>query len=419
MTSAYLEPARRRHAEVRAEVRTITDAAQRAGRDLTADELGRVTTLAGEANRLAEAIEGMAREDARAGAVAASAVGAHRGEGQADGDDYLRGARPLGSSMGAAGVESLGALGAGAAQVPAAAAVPALLPSAAQAAEQIEHMRSREMARRWAVDGDHERAAVTTANAGYAALTIPPRGTQEPRRIAVAAGLPVEEVEGYVALSWPVFGPGAADVVAELATKPAYTAVTTDTARPVTIAITSEFSTQTDLTVPGYRTALQRKLAQFVAKRENALVVAQVVAAAPAQMTAPTGQRPADSLLAAAATIVDDAEVPPTMALVNPADVVRILGGEGASGPNGEAPAAGLRLAVAGLDLFPTSLVAAGSAIVGAWAAGMTFILGQRPTLLVDPFTKMDTNVIRVRLEEGVTAVLHDKTTFRRVAFAA
>lgn len=163
----------------------------------------------------------------------------------------------------------------------------------------------------------------------------------------------------------PVFGAGSADVVTEGSAKPEYDAVTAGSATPAVIATATDFSRQLQLSHPAFEARLRTKLAALVARREDQLLVSTVSRTTGiGTHSAPTGESYSDSLLAVAAKVVDsDLAAEANLAVVNPADVVKIFGD--ATGSSCENPESELRLRLHGMQLYPSSAVSAGSPLVG------------------------------------------------------
>jgi hypothetical protein len=116
-------------------------------------------------------------------------------------------------------------------------------------------------------------------------------------------------------------------------------------------------------------------------------------------------------MVAAGLVLDSDVAAAPDVALVNPADLALILPSDG-TGSRGESPSADFRLTVAGMQLYPTSAVTAGSAIVGAFAAASRFVVGQAPTVMIDAVSQLKSNKITLLSEEAVTLAVDEPTGF-------
>lgn len=394
MTNPYLTAARSRYDAIRTEIETFQTRATDESRDLTADELATITRTSGEARELAVAIQHMTDEQTRHDAVAGVASTALRtGDG------------PVQAGSGG-DADPYAALGGGA-------AVPNLMPSPAQVAEMFRSLDGQS-AHRWTVDqtGTHHRAALGTAQMGVGVSAAGGPQLREPRRISTAVTLPVERVEGLTSLAYPVFGAGAADVVAEGATKPEYSAVTPGSAVPQVIAVWTDFYRQGDLSMPAFEGRLRSKHAALVAKREDTLLVSRLNAVVGAQTyVGATATTPAysDSLLAGCGLVLSsDVAAPPDIILVNPADLPLIFPANITQGINGSSPDSALRLTLHGAVVYPTAAVTAGSAIVAALGASARFVVGMSPTVLLDTMSGLKLNKITSLMEEAVTLAIHE-----------
>lgn len=265
--------------------------------------------------------------------------------------------------------------------------------------------------------GDQHRAAITLTTTGTPTVGLDGSVIgREPRRIAVAAQIPGTQVQGVAGTVFPVFGSAdTAEIAAEGATKAEYDDITSGTATPAMIALWTDYTRQVALTLPAFEAKLRAKLAARVARREDKLVVARVLATTGIQtlQAATTSVPYAESLMVAAAMVLDsDVAATPNMALVNPADLPKIFPAATATGANGESPASGLRLDLHGLAIYPTSEVSAGAAIVGAWSVGSEFLVGMPPTYLVDSMSQLKSNKVTVLLEEAVTLAVTEPKAF-------
>lgn len=392
MSRARIAQLRAAHDEHTGTMRRIRDQAAQAGRDrLTPDEETQVRAASEALDRITPELETLARDELRAAQVTVLTADA-LGMGWVGGD---------GSAVDSGQPTT---------------AVPPLAGwSDAQLREMFEFTQEQRGGQRSWSDLE-TRAVVTLAATGTPSVELGARPLGEPRRIATAAGLPVEEVAGVSGTVFPIFGSAdSADIVAENATKPEYDAVTSGTATPAVIAIWTDHTRQVSETILTFDQRLRAKLAARVARREDTLLVARVLAATGIQTyEAVTGDSPADALLAAAAKVMaSDVNTTPTLAVINPADVVPIFG-DAAVNPMAARPA-GLVLSLHGMACYVSSAVTAGTAVVGAWAAGSHLVLGMRPRVLVDTMSGLKTNKVTTLLEEAVTLAVTEPEAFVEV----
>jgi hypothetical protein len=64
------------------------------------------------------------------------------------------------------------------------------------------------------------------------------------------------------------------------------------------------------------------------------------------------------------------------------------------------------------MRIYPTSHQTAGFALLGAWRACSTLVVGMDPTYLVDPYTGLKTNKITTLLEEAVAIAVRQPQGF-------
>jgi hypothetical protein len=394
----YLTAARDRYAVIRGDIEGLQTRAVDEGRDLTAEELETVQRRGAEGLSLATSIEEMAAEQDRNDATnrLAAAVGGGAavqvGGGGAPVDPFAM-----------HGVSSL---------------APNLMPTRAQVAELHRAATEQRSVRVDVEQGDqHHRATVTMANAGDPVAGLPPVVPREPRRILTAGGIAVQRVEGITSAAFPVFGAGTAGIAAEGAVKPEYAAVTPGTATPQMISVWTTFTRHTLLSIGTFESRLRNKLAALVARREDQLVVAKVLGTAGIQTYAAGAADPyADTLLAAAGLVLSsDVAQAPNLAVIAPADVPKVFGGS--VGRNGESPESELRLSLHGMDVYVSSAMTAGTALVGAWNVSSTVILGLPPTMFLDTMSGLKTNTITHLLEEAVDLAVDEPTGFVSVDF--
>jgi hypothetical protein len=395
----YLRARVEQYNQLRGQISTIQTRAHDAGRDLTADELREVTDVSTRARALHDDIAPYVEDEQRARAIGALA---HElgGGGQVD---------RLGSTGGQRSVYEL--LG-GADEVP------ALMPGREQITTLYGAIAEQRAVRVEVAGEQLQRALVDTGDTGVPTAGLDVTALREPRRIATAARLGVQQVAGVEGVAFPVFGAGAAEIAAEGTAKAEYDAVTPGVGVPQMIAVWTDVTRQSLLSVTGFESRLRAKHAALVARREDKLMVARVLGTTGIQTHAAAASVPyADTLLRAAALVVDsDVAAEPDLALINPADIAMVFGG--ATGRQGETPADNLRLSLHGMSVYVTSAVAAGSAIVGAWSASSRMIVGMRPTVLVDAASGLKTNRVTLLLEEAVTLAVDEPTGFVSVDLA-
>lgn len=401
----YLRAARARHEAIRQEIQTLQTRADQENRDISAEELATITRVVAEGTDLAAAITTMEAEHAQESAVSNAAARVAEDQHRAAGHERLGGRQDL--------PDPYADLGAGD-------PVPALMPSRAQVAELYRAAQGGERPVRLAVDqaAAHHRATITTAQTGTPAAELEML-TREPRRISTAARLGTQRVSGVEGVAFPVFGAGAANVTAQGAAKTEYAAITPGAGTPQMIAVWTDYSRQTMLTVTSFEARLRQKHAALIAKREDLLLVATVQGTTGTQtLTGATAEPPAETLLEAAALVLaSDVGAAPDLAVVHPSDVARIFGS--GTGMSGESPENDLRLNLHGMAVYVSPAVAAGAAVVGAWSAAARFIVGLPPTVLVDGVSGLKTNTITSLMEEAVALAVDEPTGFVEVTFAA
>lgn len=275
-----------------------------------------------------------------------------------------------------------------------------LVADEAQARSLFEAVTRREAAR------VETRATVTSAtssagNVGGYAMPIP----FAPRRIVDSGNVPAEVIAGPAAhLAFPVFGStDTAGVTAEGAAKPEYDDITAGTVTPQTIAVWSGISNQTLLTASAFQQSLLNKHAQLIAKTEDAQVVSAITGNTGTQSL--IGALSADQILVAAAMVADRG-ANANLVLVNPADIEVILGTGVGTGGDASPEFRTWSPRLYGMNVYASSAVAAGGAVVGAFNVGARLVVGQRPTVLVDPYSQVTSNVTRIVSEEAVGLAL-------------
>lgn len=292
-------------------------------------------------------------------------------------------------------------------------AIPALWPSAEDARR----------LHRAALNGSNlrleSRAVVTTALTGAAELAVPlaQRGRRE-RRIVVAAGLGAESVAGVTTAQYPVFGAGDAGITPEGGTKTEYSAITPGESTPQVIAIWTDTTRQNVLTMPTFEGKLRTVLAAKVARREDVLVTATVLAT-PGIQTLVDATLDADTVLLAAGMVAaGDVAAEPNLCLVNPDDLPAVVGTTVGTGGSASPDFGTFLPSVHGLQLYPTAAIPAGELLVGAWNAAAHFIVGIPPTFLIDAFSAIKTNAITMLLEEAVNIAVDEPQGFVHVTAA-
>ncbi len=384
----YLEPLQAQYAELRSAIETASETATREGRDLSDAELRQVREYGTSAQDLAATIEAYTELESRAGAVAGMAA----------------------------------AVAAGAAPESRAAVAPPLMPSAGQvdairrtlSGESPTPMRFTTTDR----SAGEARAVVTMAgDAGTPSAALDARTLPEPRRIATAAGLPVERVDGGENVTFPVFGAGTAGVAAENAAKTEYDAISPGTAAPQMINAYTDYTRQLALSHGAFEQRLRAKLASLVAAREDVLLQAKVMATAGIQTQAFAAGAQASAVLIGAAKVQDAVGQAPDVALVNPADIGLLFGAGLANTPPGEL--AELDLNLFGMRVYPTAAQTAGFVLAGAWRASSRLVVGMLPTYFVDVYSGLKNNRITTLLEEAVDLAVEEPTGFISIDIAA
>jgi hypothetical protein len=398
MPSPYLQPMRERYEHVRAAAEEIVTRAAGEHRNLTFHEQAEMERHVEEATSLLPMIEQATEVDEREQRHA-EVAGQLQGVGEA-------------VQLGAGTPDPYAALGAGE-------RVPALVPPREQVAELYRAAGDRRGVR---VEVDqrpqlHQRAVVTLAgDVGSPVAAMDRPVSREPRRISTSAGLTVQTVNGSEGVAFPVFGAGAAGIVGENVTKPEYDAVTPGSATPQMIAIFTDYTHQAAMTVTSFEARLRAKLGALVARREDQLLIASALATPGIQTYTASGTVYADALLGAAALVLDsDVAADPDVAVIHPADVSAVFGGS--IGRSGESPESELRLTLHGMTVYVSSAVTVGTALVGAWRASSRFVVGMRPTMLIDPYSGLKLNRITMRLEEAVALAVDEPTGFVSVTF--
>jgi len=387
----YLKSKRERYAELREAITTAQETATREGRDLTEDELRQVEDDAAQCRTVAAEIEQLTEAAQRAQQVADLSATLDRG-----------GEQPLGHRP-----DPYAGFG-GPPQGPA-----KLMPSRKQVAALMRAAGEQTALRVTTAPeaGDTQtRAVVGTTATGEPAAPLDAPEPREPRRIASAANLISQTVRGVEGVEYPVFGAGAADIATEGAMKPEYDAITQGEARPAMISVYTDYTRHSLLTAAGFEQRLRQKQAALVAKREDALLVARVLATPGIQTvtgTTPLGDR---LLHAAGLVLASDIGAEPDLAIIHPDDVVTVFGDS--TGTSGETPAEQLRLSLYGMQVYVSSAVTPGTALVGAWRAASRFIVGLEPTVLIDALSGLRTNTITGLTEEAVTLAVDEPSAF-------
>jgi hypothetical protein len=401
MANAMITALRARHESIRTGIATLTRSAQDAGRDLTEDELRTVTDQGAEARRIAESLQHLEAEQVRADQVS-----------------------NVHASIGSGGSVNLGTGSTAYAELGGGESVPALMPAPDQIAEMFRALQGDPTQHRYVVDqaaaAMHARALVTTTQTGQV-TNVGTGGTvlREPRRISTSVRLPVEVVQGVEGLAFPVFGAGAADIVAEGVAKPEYAAITAGSAVPQMISVWTDYTRQAALSMTTFEGRLRAKHAALVAKREDLLLVSRMLATTGVQTVTGVASAPySDAVLSAAGLVLSsDVAAEPDLILVNPADLPKLFPGSTSTGANGETPISGLRLDMHGALVYPTSAVTAGTGIVAALGASARFVVGLRPTVLLDTMSGLKQNKITSLMEEAVNIAIDEPSGIVLVDF--
>lgn len=396
----YLTRKREQYAELLASLEAQQNRALEANRDLTEDEFRTFTEGAERARTMHEEVTAMEEIEQRNAAVSALSA-------RVLDDD----AGPVGA--GGADPSPFAALGGRA-------AVPRLMPSREQVVELFRAASGAPATLRVTIAQPdtpaHNRAAQNLSDVGAPVFALDQR-QREPRRLAGAARLEVQRLSGVAGVAFPVWGEGSAGIAAEGALKPEYDSVSAGLSTPQMIAVWTSYTRQVAETVTTFEAHLRQRHAALIAKREDALLIATVLATAGIQKhTATAGTVPyAESLMAAAALILaSDVGAEPNLAVISSADVPRLFGGS--TGAAGESPESRLRLEVYGMTAYVSSAIPAGRALVGAWPQAARFVVGMEPTAYVDSISEMKNNIITTLTEEAVALAVDEPGGFVHVS---
>lgn len=298
-------------------------------------------------------------------------------------------------------------------------AVTSLLPSDEALTEMFEALGENRSVRVPTGGQVETRAAITTTTSGAGTLAVQagPRA-REPRRLAVAAGLPTQEVSGVEQVSFPVFGAGDAGIAAEGALKTEYDNVTALARAPQLISIWTDVTRQTVLTMQTFEAKLRSVLSSKVARREDQLLIGEVLGTVGLPSTLSTPVTPDSILKAAADVAAGEVAAEPNLVVVNPAEVPTLLGSGVGSGGTASPPFDEFLPTIHGMVVYPSGFVAADEAIVGAWPAGSSLAVGLGPTFLVDAVSQIKNNLVTILLEEAVNILVEEPTAFMRVTGA-
>lgn len=365
-------------------------------RDLTDQELTQVRTIGEQAKALHDEIAPYLEEHHRAAKVGQMAATIAHATGSGAGENLGTGRPdPYGSEADDQ--------------------VPSLMPSREQVAEMRAAVgESRPLKFTTAARAqEHTRATVTLAgDVGTPQTALGERQPVEPRRIAAAARLIAQRVEGTSGVVFPQFLAGTAGVTAEGVAKQMYDNINPGSATPQVINAWTDFTRQVTTSHLAFESRLRQKLAALVAAREDLLLLTKVLGTTGIVAQAPTADPMAQQLLVAAAKVAAEGQEPDLFAF-NPADAGKIFGAGLANTPPGELAELDLRLH--GMRGYPTNQVTAGTAVVGAWRAGSRYVVGMAPTFMVDPFTQMKSNVVTGLLEEAVDLAVEEPNLFVNV----
>lgn len=289
--------------------------------------------------------------------------------------------------------------------------VPSLLPDPSQMSELHRAATSGESLR------VETRATVLTSNTGAdelaTQLELSPR---EPRRISVAGAMVSQEVSGVEDVKFPKFGDGDAGIVAEGLVKTEYDNITPGSVTPQVITIWLDTTRQNVLTMTNFEQKLRNVLAAKVARREDLLLITTVLGTVGIQTHLGTADAANALLTAAALAANSEVGALPNLAVVHPNDVEDILG-TGTISPGSVSDVAGLDLRIHGMQLYPSSHITAGTALVGAWNAAARFVVGIPPIVLVDAISGIKTNAITFLEEEAVNIAVDEPTGFVSVTY--
>lgn len=291
---------------------------------------------------------------------------------------------------------------------------PPLMPNRAQIEELHRATFERRPVRIVAEREPGETFAVVTVgtDVGRPATHLPGAGRLSPLRIADLVGLPTDNVGWGGQARFPIFGAGAAGVAAEGAAKTEYDNVNPGDATPVTLNVWTDITGQAQ-SVPSFEAKLRNKLARLIATLENEQLRAKVAGTVGINTQAFTAGDQAVQILRAAASIEAVIGVRPDLLLFNPADTAAIFGTAVSNAAPQEIAALSVR--IFGMIGLPLSTQPAGFVLVGAWAAGSTFVVGNGLTFMVDPFTQMKNNVVTVLAEEAVDLAVEEPPAFTSV----
>lgn len=254
------------------------------------------------------------------------------------------------------------------------------------------------------------KATVTSANTGADQLAVAPSPLpRRSRRIAAAARLSTQSVEGITSAEFPVFGAGAAGITGEGVAKTEYDNITPGSATPQMISIWTDVTRQTVITMGGFQQKLSTVLEAKVAQREDLLLLSTVTGTTGIQTL--VGALSADLVLEGAAMVAaGDVAAEPSLVAVNPSDVPTLLGTTVGAGGTASPPFAEFLPTLHGLMVYPTNHVTAGQAVIGAWAAASRFVVGLTPTFFTDAVSGLKTNTITILLEEAVALAVDRKS---------
>jgi hypothetical protein len=291
--------------------------------------------------------------------------------------------------------------------------LPPLLPNREQVAELAQAVAERRPVRIAAArEPGHTFATVTTTQTGRTRDYLGGRAGLNPLRIAELVGLPSDVVGWGGQAAFPIFGAGAAGQPAEGAAKTEYAAITPGTSTPQTIAVWTDMTAQAQ-SLENFEGKLRNKLARLVAIQENELLRATVAGAAGINSQSFTSGDQAVQILRAAAGIEAVNGVRPDLLLFNPADTAAIFGTAVSNAFPSEI--AQLSVQVFGMVGLPMSTQPAGFALVGAWAAAATLVIGNGLTYFTDPYTQAKNNIVTLIAEEAVALAVEEPAAFTNV----
>lgn len=349
--------------QLRGRIDAMQTRAHKEGRDLTADELAEVESLATRARELYDQFAEDIEEARRVAAIA---------------DMQAR----------------LAAAGRG--EHPAAAAGPwSLLPSPAQLAQlrkaveagealRFTHAREADLALRATVELDDTGGPVAAVSGGLPA----------PRRLVTAVGLEPRQVDSRGG-SGPVFGATTGQApTAEGETKPEADSITAGTIDIQALARWTDISRLGLLSAPGMESDIASWHAQAIAKDEDLLIVGVLEAAGGPALSG--GDDPSGAVRTAIATVTDAVSADADVVVCHPSDYATVA----AFSPSSADDVASFAARIGPALIYPTSAASQGTVTVAALRAAGRFLVAMPPTTAA--LENLKTNEITIRTEELV-----------------